>query len=779
MQVFAGRNHYLLLAGLAACTIQLAHNAARGHGPGDSPGALAQRGDAAVAAGSDSAASGHQRMLSALQDLRDRLPQDNQYLGEREAPRLRQLVEQLGDDESPITRFQLHVRLGRHELRLGREVDAIRQFEAAYHLLQQARRVTRAESGAGRMISQQAIEVAFYLGVAQLRLGETQNCCQRNTPDSCILPIRGEGIHSLQEGSRQAIRYFTEVIEKSASASGESSTFAQQARWLLNVAYMTIGQYPDQVPNEYLIAADSFQSNADVPRFVNIAARVGLASLSLSGGAVADDFDNDGYIDLVVSSWDPRAPIRVFRNLASGMFQDRASEAGLDGFCGGLNLLQADYDNDGFTDILALRGGWLAEKGQHPNSLFRNNGDGTFTDVTYGAGLADANHPTQTAAWADYDNDGDLDLYVGNESTDRHRAPCQLFRNDGKGTFQDVANEAGVTNDRFTKAVVWGDFDGDRLPDIYVSNLQGPNRLYHNNGDGTFTDRASELSLTEPHASFPAWFWDYDNDGHLDIYTSAYGAHTGTLAKWYTDSNVGHRDRCRLYRNNGQAGFTEVSRQCGLTRPDATMGSNFGDLNNDGFLDFYLGTGSPMYEDLMPSVMYLNQRGRTFKDISTAGGFGHLQKGHAVVFADFDGDGDSDVFEQMGGAFLGDAAFDAFYENPGFGNHWISVQLVGVASNRSAIGARIRVEIREFGKSRAIYRHVNSGGSFGANPLRQSIGLGQADVIERLDVYWPCSNLRQSFHDVPLDCVIRIVEGEDRWQQLDRPAFQLGGLRDN
>ncbi len=196
------------------------------------------------------------------------------------------------------------------------------------------------------------------------------------------------------------------------------------------------------------------------------------------------------------------------------------------------------------------------------------------------------------------------------------------------------------------------------------------------------------------------------------------------------------------------------------------MGSNFGDLDNDGFLDFYLGTGFPPYHSLMPNVMYWNRGGQSFRDVSTAGGFAHLQKGHAVIFADFDHDGDQDIFEQMGGFFAGDKFGDALYENPGFGNHWITVELLGVESNRSAIGTRIRVQVREDGQTRTIYKHVNSGGTFGANPLRQTMGLGKADGIESLEVFWPASSRTQTFRNVPLDRFIQVVETADRFSIL-------------
>ena len=196
------------------------------------------------------------------------------------------------------------------------------------------------------------------------------------------------------------------------------------------------------------------------------------------------------------------------------------------------------------------------------------------------------------------------------------------------------------------------------------------------------------------------------------------------------------------------------------------MGSNFGDLDNDGYLDFYLGTGDPSYASVVPNLMFSNQGGQRFADVSVSGGFAHLQKGHGVVFADLDSDGDLDVFEQMGGAFPGDAFSDALYENPGMGNNWMAVQLVGQQSNRSAIGARIRVQIEENGLTRSIYRHINSGGSFGANPLRQTFGLGKAESAQLLEIFWPRTGKTQVLMNPPPAQVIQIVEGKEGYTKL-------------
>ena len=274
--------------------------------------------------------------------------------------------------------------------------------------------------------------------------------------------------------------------------------------------------------------------------------------------------------------------------------------------------------------------------------------------------------------------------------------------------------------------------------------------------------------------SFPVWFWDVNNDGALDLFVSAYAAGIDDLMTSALDLPV-DVDIARLYLGTGSGRFREAGEEYGIDRPTAPMGANFGDLDNDGHLDFYLGTGYPDLHNIMPNLMYRSRNGASFEDVTYTGGFGHIQKGHAVVFADLDHDGDQDIFEQMGGAYPIDGFTNVLYENPGLGNHWITVTLVGVRSNRSAIGARLRLEIVDDGVRRSIFRHVNSGGSFGANPLRQTIGLGQAPRIETLDVFWPMTGETQTFQSLSVDQVIEIVEDEAAYTTVPVETFRLGG----
>ena len=446
--------------------------------------------------------------------------------------------------------------------------------------------------------------------------------------------------------------------------------------------------------------------------------------------------------------------------------------------------MQADYDNDGHLDVFVLRGAWMREEGRHPNSLLRNRGDGTFEDVTEAAGLLSF-HPTQTAAWLDFDGDGRLDLFVGNESIPSHpsRHLCELFHNQGNGTFKEIARLSGVTVRDYVKGVVAGDFNNDGRPDLYVSVLGGANRLFRNDGPRdakpgatngwSFTDVARTAGVTEPIHSFPCWFFDYDNDGWEDIFVAGYKfTNVGDVAADYL--GLPHRGtNARLYRNRGDGTFADVSGAAKLDRLLHAMGSNFGDLDNDGWLDFYLGTGDPDLLTVIPNRMYRNAEGRFFQDVTTAGGFGHLQKGHGVSFADLDNDGDQDVHEDMGGAMTGDVYPNVLFENPGFGNRWLKLRLEGTRANRCAIGARVRVDVEEQGRARSLHRTVGSGGSFGANPLRVELGLGKAEKIVAVEILWPGSGTRQSVRGLKLDQAYVIREGVPEARVIALKSFRF------
>jgi hypothetical protein len=514
------------------------------------------------------------------------------------------------------------------------------------------------------------------------------------------------------------------------------------------------------------------ESDYDIERFPDVAMHTGVDKIGLAGGSIIDDFDGDGLLDIVASSWGLRDQLRFFKNDGHGAFVDRTREAGLVGQLGGINLNHTDYNNDGHPDIYVIRGGWLREAGLHPDSLLRNNGDGTFDDVTESAGLLSF-HPTHSAAWADYDNDGWLDVFVGHEDWGLNTHAVQLFHNNRNGTFTDVSKEFGLGVMGVVKGVAWGDYDNDGWIDLYVSIFGKPNLLFRNEGGARFVDVTARAGVAEPVNSFPAWFFDYDNDGWLDLFVGGFdeaGA-DAVLALYLGTKRPGGTPR--LYRNRRDGTFEDVTLAAKLDRVLNAMGANFGDLDNDGFLDIYVGTGAPDLNTLMPNRMFRNAGGSLFQDVTTSGGFGHLQKGHGVAFGDLDNDGDQDIYEVIGGWFTGDIYQSVLFENPGHGNHWITVVLEGVRSNRMAIGARVKFQVATPGGTRQVHQLVSSGGSFGDSSFQLETGLGDATALEAIEITWPATGKTQKFRNVPLDQFVRIREGDSAPTSVERHRVSL------
>jgi len=708
------------------------------------------------------ASDSHLRMIAELEEVRSIAYRETRYFGDHDLLlELRRRAQGHGYLTPAAVRFETSHRLALLELEQGNIDVALQHGKRAIVL------------GPETQLSHDLLlSVKLRMAQTWLRMGEDQNCCSNPDSETCIFPIRGRGVHSKPAGSRNAIPLLTEVAN---DRNGQIED-RLDAAWLLSIAAMTLGEYPDRVPMPLrLKRLPMAGEDATFPTFKNIAPDLGLDRFGTLGATIVDDFDGDGSDEVLNSIWDPGIELAFLKKNESGRFENLARQAKLEGVTGGFNLRHADIDNDGDLDVLVLRGAWLRDLGRHPNSLLRNDGISeagvvSFTDIGFASGIAGSDYPTGTAEWADFDLDGDLDLFVGNETKGDFVAPCQLFRNDGTNAdgitvFVDIAPAAGMAVRAFVKGVTWGDFNGDRYPDLYVSCFGEPNRLYQNRGDGTFVDVAEVLCVAEPIASFPAWFWDYDNDGHIDLFVSGYVWHNGPYLFYYQGRPLDPRWEGRLYRNDGSGRFENVTREADLLVPMMTMGSNFGDLDNDGYPDIYLGTGNPDFGSTVPNQLLMNQNGKRFVDRTVSSGMGHLQKGHGVALADFDRDGDLDVFEQLGGAYVGDRFYDVVFENPGFGNHWLEVRLKGVTSNSYGIGCRVRAVILEDGVERSVYTWLNSGGSFGSNPLIAHLGLAGADTVARLEVFWPVTGITQSFAGIPADQRIVVTEGVPEWQR--------------
>jgi hypothetical protein len=691
-------------------------------------------------------------------------PMQNPFLNRRAAELFRAQFEQAFTNRAQVTPpsalVGMHFKYAYELLNAGESAKAVEQFTALDGVIKSNRLVLDPDKAATFRMN---------FAMAYLRLGEQENCLSNHTTDSCLMPIRPGGFHKYPRGSQGAVRVLLEHLEKEPKD--------LRAAWLLNLAYMTLGQHPHGVPPKFLIPPRVFASEYDIKRFPDVARGVGLDLNTLAGSVVMDDFDNDRLLDLMISSMGLRDQLRFFRNNGDGTFKERTAEAGLIGEVGGLNMVQADYNNDGHIDVFVLRGAWYEKQGHHPNSLLRNNGNGTFDDVTEQAGLLSF-HPTQTATWFDFNNDGSIDLFIGNETVPGDTNRCELFRNNGDGTFTECAAPFGIDALGLIKSVHSGDFNNDGWPDIYLSCRGQPNYLYRNEGPQPksgwrFTNVAPALQVSSPVFSFPSWFFDYDNDGWLDLFSSSYGVNNvAVIAADYLGLSHG-AERARLYRNSGDGTFRDVTKEAGFHRMLLAMAGNFGDLDNDGFLDMYLGTGAPDLTMLIPNRLLRNDGGKRYQDVTTSANVGNIQKGHGIAFGDLDHDGDQDIYTVIGGAYEGDTYFNALYENPGHGNDWLKLKLVGIKSNRAAIGARIKVTVETPSGKRAIHKTVNSGATFGASPLRQEIGLGQATRIEQVEIWWPTSGLRQTVTDLEKNHAYTIREGDNTAKEILLKPFKL------
>jgi hypothetical protein len=709
--------------------------------------------------------------LSAIYEKAIANPTPYFQLNRKRAELLRAQIRQLTGEEALIYRFRLAGEL----LQAGQSKEAILELEQIIQTI-----------SAGHVVITADNKPLFdELALAYLRLAEQENCIEGHSGEACILPIVGAGVHTRQSATRRAIDLYENLLRRFPGDLG--------SRWLLNIAYMAVGAYPESVPERFLIEGLTPRPNSSFPRFSNIATDLGVAVNGLAGGLSIEDFNGDGHLDLFMTSYGLNDPISFFLADGQGGYIDHTIAAGLKGLVSGLNTVHADYDNDGDADIFILRGAWLAEAGAHPNSLLRNNGDGTFEDVTHASGLL-SYHPTQTAAWADFNLDGHIDLFIGNESNTQwqnvftqnrqgagHAHPSELYVNNGDGTFTEIASKVGIDLNSFVKAVIWGDVNNDGLPDLFASVLGEPNRLYLNRGgtsieDWSFEEQAAKAGVQAPLFSFPAWFWDFDNDGWEDLFVSGYDLRNlaqlhDDVAREYLGLST-QAELPRLFRNNGDGAFLDVTRTAGLDKVLFSMGANFGDLDNDGWLDFYVGTGAPNLRSIIPNRMFRCVAAQRFEEVTFEGGFGHIQKGHALAFADLDRDGDQDIYAVMGGAVEGDVFPNVLFENPDgwHKNNWVTFELEGKTANRSAIGARLELIAEQpGGRSRKITRTVGTGGSFGAGSLQQEIGLGQAIQIQHLRIIWPnAQRTTETYRELAPNRVYHIVEGEGP-KVLDRP----------
>ena len=553
------------------------------------------------------------------------------------------------------------------------------------------------------------------------------------------------------------------------------------------------------------VQAPAVPSSTHLPELVDITSSTGInfehlsspdqryIVESMSGGVAIIDYDRDGWPDIFFTNAQSvemalsgkKARSALYHNNRDGTITDVTDKAGVGYPCWANGVVVGDYNNDGWPDLLVTCFGGVV--------LYRNNGDGTFTDVTKSSGLSSDTGWATGAAFGDYDNDGWQDLFVahyvdfslndlplfGSRKTCKYHgidiqcgprglkgSPDNLYRNNHDGTFTDVSKEAGVDDPQrlFGLTAIWSDFDNDGHLDLFVANDGEPNYLYHNDGNGHFSDVALLAGVSVSQSGFElanmgVAFGDYLHSGRFSLAISHFSDEYATL-----------------FRNDGAMSFTDDSDASGISRgtnPYVGWGIGFFDFDNDGWLDLFVADGHvyPQVDsaDLgtkyrEPKLLFLNQHNGIFADISRLVGpaIQIPQVSRGVAMGDLFNDGTIDiVVENLQGKPM-------ILRPKGVTNHWISFELEGTRSNRLALNARVRVTAYGFVQS----AEVQSGGSYlSQNDLRLHFGLGNADHVDKAEILWP-SGKTEILTNLPASHFYYVQEGHGLVPgELSRPQL--------
>ncbi len=528
----------------------------------------------------------------------------------------------------------------------------------------------------------------------------------------------------------------------------------ERARYWMWMASRSLGGYPDSVPVKHRMEAKTGYARTSI-QFEEIAAKIGLDKTSGGRGSAIFDYNNDGLMDIVLAA--AYGGCSLYRNNGDGTFTDVSVGCGLDQCINAFSVTAGDYDNDGFVDLYVTRLGFYSGDG----TLYHNNGDGTFTDVTAQAGVQHWG-PTFTSAWVDYDCDGYLDLFITNNISGIFgpRVPNRLFHNNGNGTFTEVTETAGLHTVFPTIGSAWGDYDNDGYPDLFASSGLGRPQLFHNNHDGTFTDVGKKAGFTDFVVGSVSFWCDYDNDGWLDLVQYSWSDHEDVVTTMKTGHGPADGSATRVYHNNRDGTFTMVSRELGIDGCWGTMSGSFGDVNNDGYIDFILGNGSPRMDRSEPLVV-LESDGKRYNNVTFSAGLPFSGKSHGANCADLFGDGRLTIVVASGGAYPGELLTTSVFRPKERMGNYLNVRVTGTKSNRDGIGARITL----FTDATQQMREVGGGTNFGCLPPEQHFGLGKLTEVDALEIRWP-GGARQRVENPPVNSTIRVTEGRPGWESV-------------
>jgi hypothetical protein len=561
-------------------------------------------------------------------------------------------------------------------------------------------------------------------GITYFHAAEMIECIQNKSP--CLYPPENEAGQKSKKHYLIAQKYFKAYLDNNPND--------LHIKFLYNITTRMLGEKV----NHHLIKNEIFGKKKVSKQFTNISKELGLYDQQTSsGGVIIDDFNGDNYMDIVISS--SNRTIYYEYSKINKCYKDKSKSSKLSNAINAYNVTQIDFDNDGDLDLYFHQGGWKKPNidKNYFNILMENNGKGTFEDTTKKRGLRDSNNTNVASVWADFNRDGKIDLFVCNELQDP-----DLFINLGK-KFKNIIKSSGIKNKDTCKGASWGDINGDDWPDLVISNYKSPNKIYINQKDSTFKIASYPKVQKKPFPSFPTWFFDYNNDGYEDLFISSHESNPSRFIDSLYGKTIEKMSQ-RLYRNDGDGSLKDVTKELGLNISPMAMGASYGDINNSGYLDILLGTGSGTYSSVVPNLTYLNKDGKFFEAATSTLGLGFRGKGHSINVTDIDNDGDKDILFSFGGM---DSLFDHQYPqlmlNNGNTNNWITLLLEGTKSNRSALGAKIQVIAVKNGVENSYYQKITHGSSYGSQSFRSEIGLSSSKQIKNIIIKWPSGSVQK------------------------------------
>jgi hypothetical protein len=533
--------------------------------------------------------------------------------------------------------------------------------------------------------------------------------------------IGGSAIWQMNEITGQTGFYAQSSLNSEFGLGNAANIDSIKVEWPSGV----VQEFEDIAVNRFIVIQEGEGIVSDFDQFVRVEEGSIVTEGGQSRGCNWIDYDNDGDLDLfAVNGWPEEQKNFLYRNDGRSQFTKIAAGEIVNDLAHSICSSWGDYDNDGDLDVFVTN-----YDGQN-NNLYSNNGDDTFTKISHGEIVSDGGN-SQTCSWGDYDNDGDLDLFIANYSENN-----SLYQNNGDGSFTKISSGSIVTDGGISCTGIWGDYDNDGDLDMYVTNWDENNFLYENNGDGSFTKKLEGDLINENGKSVGASWGDYDNDGDLDLFVVNYGENNS------------------LHENNGDGSFAKINTGPVVEDGGNSIGSSWVDYDNDGDLDLFVTNYSEN------NFLYENTGAGTFEKITQNQIIFDAGSSYGQCWGDYDNDGDMDVF--VGRRENED---NLLCSNLGNSNHWVKVKCIGSGSisseysNVSAIGTKVRVKANINGSPVWQMNEISGlTGYLGQNSLPAEFGLGNASCIDSLKIEWP-SGLVEVYENLPVDQLFTITEG--------------------